>query len=513
MDYCQYHPLSPATHYCSHCDIYSCDKCVNDEHGLGSAAKCFHCGRALQSLGASQTATPFWRRLNESFRYPTNNDALALIFGSAILSSAAVVIPLGFILLLLVSGVVLKYSFCCLQGTAEGKLEAPKINEAYQGGLILLLQLFFLFICVSITISLSYFYLGAVLTMLISTILISALPAMVITFALSDNIFTALNPSANYRLIQAIGLPYLLLLGFVMIMFSSIGIVSELLSYFPPVITAIGEGVVSNYYMIVTFHMMGYVIFQYQDKIGFDARDDEDKYEKRSKLDRERARIDIQLKEGNYNKVTELFIALIQQNTKDRILHADFFNYLCAIKDRVNLQKLANSYFDILSTHQLLEQLYSEFRRCRLICPNYLPDDPKVTHTLAERIFASGDFKTTTQLLNGLRKTHENYIKIIDVYELLTQALEQSPNMQMQAEQCKQMTAQLIADKKNPKQPTTKKRAPIPPRKRAPIPPKKRAPIPPKKTKPLLNNSFGQLNTDFQAPKPIGEDSLSVTNK
>lgn len=508
MDYCQYHPLSPATHYCSHCDIYSCDKCVNDEHGLGSAAKCFHCGRALQSLGASQTAAPFWRRLNESFRYPTNNDALLLIIGSAVLASAAVVIPFGFILILLISGAVLKYGFCCLQDTTEGKLEAPKINEAYQGGLILILQLFFLFICVSTVISLSYFYLGAILTMLISAILISALPAMVITFALSDNIFTALNPSANYRLIQAIGLPYLLLLGFIMIMFSSIGIISELLSHFPPIITAIGEGVVSNYYMIVTFHMMGYVIFQYQDKIGFYARDDEGKYEKRSQYDRERARIGIQLKEGNYDKVTELFIAQIQQHRKDRILHADFFNYLCAIKDQVNLQKLANSYFDILSTYQLLEQLYSEFRRCRVICPNYLPDDPKITHALAERTFAGGDFRTTIQLLNGLRKAHESYIKIIDVYELLTQALEQSPNMQRQAEQCKQMAAQLIADnaeKKNPKQPTTKKRAPIPP--------KKRAPIPPKKTKPLLNNSFGQLNTDFQAPKPIGEDSLSVTNK
>ena len=497
MDYCQYHPLAPATHHCSHCDIYNCDKCVNDKHGLGPAAKCFHCGKTLQSLGASQTAVPFWRRLNEAFRYPTNSDALLLIIGSAVLASAAVVIPFGFVLLLLISGVVLKYGFCCLQNTAEGKLEAPKINDAYQGGLILILQLFFLFTCVSIVISLSYVYLGVVLTMLISTLLITALPAMVITLALSDNIFTALNPSANYRLIQAIGLPYLLLLGFIMIMFSSIGIISEVLSNFPPIITAIGEGVVSNYYMIVVFHMMGYMIFQYQDKIGFSARDDEGKYERRSEYDRERARIDVHLKEGNYNKVTELFIAQIQQHKKDRVLHADFFNYLCAIKDKTNLQKLANNYFDMLSQNQFLEQLYSEFRRCRAICPNYLPDDPKLTHTLAERTFAGGDFKTTTQLLNGLRTTHENYIKIIDVYELLTQALEHSPNMQKQAEQCKKMTAQLIAEKKSPKQRI----------------PKKRAPIPPKKVKPLLSNSFGQLNTDFQASKPIGEDSLDITNK
>jgi len=497
MDYCQYHPLAPATHHCSHCEIYNCDKCVNDKHGLGPTAKCFHCGKTLHSLGASQTAVPFWRRLNEGFRYPTNNDALLLIIGSAVLASAAVVIPLGFVLLLLISGVVLKYGFCCLQDTAEGKLEAPKINEAYQGGVILILQLFFLFTCVSILISLSYFYLGAVLTMLISTVLIGALPAMVITFALSDNIFTALNPSANYRLIQAIGLPYLLLLGFMMIMFSSIGIISELLRNFPPIITAIGEGVISNYYMIVVFHMMGYMIFQYQDKIGFSARDDEGKYEIRNAYDRERARIDIQLKEGNYNKVTELFIALIQQHKKDRMLHADFFNYLCAIKDETNLQKLANNYFDMLSQNQLLEQLYSEFRRCRVICPNYLPDDPKLTHMLAERTLAGGDFRTTIQLLNGLRKAHEDYIKIIEVYQLLTQALEQSPNMKKQAEQCKKLTAQLIADKKGPKQQI----------------PKKRTPIPPKKAKPLLNNSFGQLNTDFQTSKPIGEDSVDPANK
>ena len=497
MDYCKYHPISPATHYCQHCEIYNCDKCVNDKNGLGPAAKCFHCGKTLHSLGASQTAVPFWRRLNESFRYPTSNDALLLIIGSSILSSAAIVIPLGFVLLILISGVVLKYGFCCLQDTAEGNLQAPKINEAYQGGLILILQLFFLFTCVSIAITLSYAYLGSVLTMLISTILISALPAMVITFALNDNILTALNPAANYRLIRAIGLPYSLLLGFMMIMFSSIGIISELLEYFPPVITAIGESVASNYYMVVIFHMMGYMIFQYQDKIGFFARDDEGKYESRSEYDRERARIDIQLKEGNYDKVTELFIVQVQQHKKDRILHADFFNYLCAIKDETNLQKLANTYFDILTQYQLLEQLYSEFRRYRALCPNYLPDNPQITHTLAERTFAGGDFKTTVQLLNSLRKTHENYIKIIDVYELLTHVLEQTPNMQKQAEQCKKMTVQLIADKQKPKQRI----------------PKKRAPIPPKKVKPLLNNQFGQLNTDFQAPKPIGAEPRDIADK
>ena len=496
MDYCQYHPLSPATHLCTHCDIYSCDKCVDDEHGLGPLAKCFQCGKKLDSLGASQTAIPFWRRLNESFRYPTNSDALLLIIGSAFLASLATFIPFGFILILLISGAVLKYGFCCLQDSAQGILDAPRIHEAYQGGLLLILQLFFLCLCVGGAIALSYNYLGAALTMLVSTLLIAALPAMIISLALSDNIFTALNPVVNYQLIRSIGLPYVLLLGFIMIMFSSIGIITELLSYLPPMIQAIGEGAISNYYMIVILHMMGYMIFQYQHKLGFVARDDEEQYESRSDYSRERARIDIQLKEGNYEKVLKLFIALIQKNKKDRALHADFFNYLCAIQDKSSLQKLANSYFDILTQLQLLELLYSEFRRCRAICPNYHPDDPAISFTLAERTFASGDFKTTAQLLNGLHKAHPNYSKLIDVYELLPGEIKQLPNIKKKADICKKRVVELTNNNK-PKQPI----------------PKKRAPIPPAKTKPLLSNNFGQLNTDFQARKPLGKDPLDITDK
>lgn len=503
MNYCQYHPIKPATHLCPRCEIYSCDTCTDDTHGLGQTAKCFHCSKTLDSLGASQTAMPFWRRLNESFRYPVNNEALILMIGSAVMSSATSFIPFGFIIALLISGVVLKYSFCCLQNSAQGIFQAPKISQAYQGSLLLLFQLFFLFSFVIGCMILSYFFLGSLLTILLSIILVGALPAMVINFALTDNVFSALNPASNYQLIRAIGLPYLLLLGFMMVMFSSVNIITELLSSLTPLAGSIGMNITSNYYTIVIFHIMGYMIFQYQNEIGYSARDDDDQKKPRSAYNRERARIDIQIKEGNYEKVLQLFIDLLKQHQKDRTLHTDFFNYLWAIKDADNLQKLANSYFDLLNKSQLLEQLYSEFRRCRTICPNYLPDDPSIIHTLAKRTFSSGDFKTTVNLLNGLHKKYINYKDIIEVYELLAQAFEQLPNMQKQALACKKMADNARSEKLKPKKP-------IPPKMRKlakkPTPTqKKSAPIPAKslKEKPLLTNSFGSLDTDFQAKNAI----------
>ncbi len=58
---CQYHPLEPATYFCSDCESSCCDYCVDDS-SYNPVARCFQCNRTLDSLGPGNIE-PFWRFL------------------------------------------------------------------------------------------------------------------------------------------------------------------------------------------------------------------------------------------------------------------------------------------------------------------------------------------------------------------------------------------------------------------------------------------------------------------
>src|SRR5690606_29870686 len=103
-------------------------------------------GQALDPLGAANNALPFWRRLEESFRYPLKGGAAALVVVVSLLMSTVIYLPLGWLWYLIVLGRFMKYCFSCLEHTARGKLLPPDITEGYGGGLSLLLNLLVMFV-------------------------------------------------------------------------------------------------------------------------------------------------------------------------------------------------------------------------------------------------------------------------------------------------------------------------------------------------------------------------------
>ncbi|WP_370980965.1 hypothetical protein [Agaribacterium sp. ZY112] len=459
MNYCKYHPSVAATHYCSRCELHSCDACVDDKKGLGEGATCFTCSRKVQSLGASHTALPFWRRLKESLHYPASTDAIILIIGCAVLTSLLAYAPLGFIWILMLFGVFMKYCFSCLKSTAEGGSKAPSITEAYSGGLVLLLQLFFLSIVLGAVVSLAYAYLGPGAGMFIAVLIVAASPAMIINFAMHDTIIAALDPVKAIQLIKAIGLSYGLLLGFIMLMFASMEFVGTLAGEYVPVLGSILQASIANYYTIVIFHIMGYMIFQYQEQLGFAARMDGDVVI-RSDYDRVRAKMDVMLKEGDQKFVLDEFIRLIQQQPTDRSLHSEFFNYVCATKDIGSLVKLSNVYFSLLHSQKQDALLYSEYRRCVLLSPKYLPDTAVVRHAIAEKTLESGDFPATIRLINGLHKQYPKYRFLAEAYKLMLQALEFSGAKSQHIQACKKLVVMFSPESQEEEKKPKKRRLP-----------------------------------------------------
>ena len=162
MNYCKYHPLEAATYYCSQCQNYACDDCTNEDPHSNDGF-CFLCKQATQSLGSASSEEPFWRRLDQSFKYPLNTYTLSLIVGVSILNNILTFVPFAILWQLMLTGAIMSYCFACLQQTAIGKFKAPDITAAYEGGLLLLAKLFALFLIMALFVGLIYYMLGPVM--------------------------------------------------------------------------------------------------------------------------------------------------------------------------------------------------------------------------------------------------------------------------------------------------------------------------------------------------------------
>lgn len=448
MDYCKYHPLEGATFVCRQCVIYQCDKCVDDDNPHHDTVKCFICGSVLESLGSANTVEPFWRRLSEAFKYPLNASSISIIVITSFISVLAMLMPFLFIFAILMylfaAGSMLKYSFTCLMQTALGEMKAPDVMDAYQGGIKILFQLVVITLLLALIVGIAAHYMGTALGGLFGLIAIFSYPAILIRFAQTENIIEAMHPFAALALIAAIGLPYGLLIVFVLIMMTSVGVLHEWIGELVPAVSYLLQTIVSSYYMLVVFHLMGYMLFQYQSELGYTARanDDEDK-SKRTDVERMGAKIDVMLKEGDYEQVIKLYYQAFGLFPQEASFYDKYFDLLYVCKKKELMQDYAPHYLDFLCKKKRFDKLIPSYKQILLVAPEYLPDSPTIRMQLAGLLKQQGDIKLAIKLLNGMHKLYPEYAGLVDAYTLLADTLAELPNMHSQVEKCRQLIRQL----------------------------------------------------------------------
>lgn len=448
MNHCKYHPLQGATYYCAECDIPLCDICVDDDPKHRHKIRCWNCAKPLESLGAANVAEPFWRRLQAAFKYPLNSSSMSLVVGMSLVSVVAVLLaflpPLAIVLSLFAAGALLKYSFTCMEQTAMGEMTAPDVMAAYQGGIKLLLQLFVLCLAFGLILTAIAHYMGLGIASFFGFILLISAPAILIRFAQTESIFAALNPLGALALITAIGMPYGLLIGFVVIMMSSVAVLHELIGNFIPSLSLLLQSIVSNYYTLVVFHLMGYMLFQYQHKLGYSARaEEEEPASPRTDMDRLLARIEVLLKEGNYEQMIDLYFQAFRQYPNEPQFFDKYFEFLYACKKAALMEDFALPYLEFVLRKKRYDKLAPVYRQMALLVPNLVPANPSLRLELARLFRQQGDVKTAIKMLNGLHKSDPQFADLIAAYRLMAMCLEESPGLQVQAQKCLQLVAQL----------------------------------------------------------------------
>ncbi|MCF8095857.1 MAG: tetratricopeptide repeat protein [Desulfobacteraceae bacterium] len=276
--YCQYHPAKLAHWLCPYCQKAFCPSCISPRTGGYSGKEtwyfCPSCNRQAQWIGAANTMVPFWERIHKFFQYPLSLQPLSLMVVLALLSvmfSGKGLMPalFGFV----VWAVMLKYAFAALRTTAKGDLRPPPINAKTVGSDIELvfkqIALFVIGLFASVYAGVLLGPLGSLLVLLAGILL---LPAMIIVLISTEKLLHAINPLVFVSLAARIGWGYLVMFLFLAILyFAPFYLGGYIVSLMPEFSHRFLFNLAQNYYTLVSYHLMGYVVLQYHQNIGYEV--------------------------------------------------------------------------------------------------------------------------------------------------------------------------------------------------------------------------------------------------
>jgi tetratricopeptide (TPR) repeat protein len=368
-------------------------------------------------MNSGITITPFWNRIPKFFLYGLYPYPLSL----AVIIMLAAFFFGGPLFNFVLYVAAIKYAAVVLQHTADGELTPPKptlevINENYQ----LPFKLFFVLAVFDYGIghlaaSLNeFFYL---LTMFASSLLP---PAIIIAIMITEEVGYALNPLNWFSIAYRIGWPYLIMVVF-LFMFSSVQgeFTYILFSFLPDKLIWPLWMAISTYFMMVGFHLMGYVVLQYHEQLGMESP--ELKHEDGENVPSSNSHITSPLlekfiAEGNVAAAVAEMASLMEEHPEDMELRRRIYVYLKSNGQRDNLSRYAPDYFELLCTKKRFADAAAVYQESVEQDQSFSPKSPSHYVPVMQELRRRRAAKHAIQLARGFHKRFTNEPLTVSIY-------------------------------------------------------------------------------------------------
>ncbi len=424
---CKYHPSLPARWYCRSCAISVCTQCVKQTGPKTSQPVCTACQGELQSLGIGNTITPFWERIPRFFAYPLKPAALGYL-GILSLASLSVFLPFGIFLYLAVMFAILKYGYIVLNHTAEGNLSPPQLlatTTAAENNLPLRQLVVFVYM---VLVLLAASLLGSAAVLAALLFMLFTLPASVIALANTGSITQAVSPQKLVGIIRAIGWPYAILYVFLLFLSGGSEIATQLVQPLLPLWLFVVVGVfLSGYFTIIMFHMMGYVVYQYHESLGYDQVKEFDEAEVPAAGDTPPAdpflnEVNILVAEGRLSEARERFKNRLRSGgTLEEREH--YHKLLKVSHDSQELARHGKEYLAVLVELKQHERGLDVLADCLQADSSFRPDSGNLAFGFAQLAHGRGRHDLALKLLNGFSKIYPGHKQIPQAYLMAARIL------------------------------------------------------------------------------------------
>jgi tetratricopeptide (TPR) repeat protein len=393
---------------------------------------------------ASSDVQPFWQRLGAISRYPLQSGAfltVLLFTGLRFFEWMLPGIPGRVVGLFLWMG-VLKYAVEALVQTAHGQLEAPdftrSVSESQAWNQIKLQILLWLMLFVGVL--LFGVLLGPIGALAWGAFVVLAMPGATITLALTDNLWASLNPSGWIELMSAFGWPYFavaLLCGVYQL--SGANAQAFALPFLPGVVGYLFAWFITHYVLIATFHLMGYLVLQYADRVGHEVKRDAAPAKLRNlRADPDQGLVDeaqALVQDGRPDEAAAMLREHIASRGATPLLHDHYRTLLKAQQDQAQLLSHAQVYVPVLLAQDNLKRALEVLQEVFALDPAFSADIADDTHRLANRATQLGQHQLALKLIAGFHKRWPKHKDIARNYLLAAKILTDKLNREDQAAQ------------------------------------------------------------------------------
>jgi tetratricopeptide (TPR) repeat protein len=375
---CHYHPTRPAQWVCPNCEVNYCADCIDtrlvSQYGKKNVFHfCPACNINADRIAFEDTVIPFWNRLPQFFAYPFHLRPLGLII---LLNIASLIFSklwlFGFWGSLFVTVFLFKYAFASLRNTANGSSSPPKIdsNLVLEDFSIVIKQALILVVLAFAFVKITQMG-GMIIGGVFLCFAILFIPAMVIVLVGTESLLQSINPVLFVGMAYRIGWSYLLMYFFLILLGGAPSVIGRYLaSYLPPTLYEFLTSVVESYYMIISYHLMGYVIYQYHEEIGYDVdfADEElpskEEPTEKDEADRLLSQVDRLIKEGKLDDAILLIKSETQGVISDLDLAERYYNLLKVREEYPDMLKHGKVYLDLLAKGNHREKLNEVYSEC-----------------------------------------------------------------------------------------------------------------------------------------------------
>ncbi len=395
---------------------------------------------------ASPTSVvPFWHRLGDISRYPLQSGAMlnvALFTGLRLFD----LLPLGFIPSTIISMFlwmgILKYAVEVLVQTADGRLNAPEFNPSVsesQAWNQIKLQILLWIILIGGAFIVGMF-LGTAAALIWAGFVLIAIPGATITLAMTNNLWASLNPSGWIELMRAFGWPYFAVAGLCALYqlggANAAGFASKI-PFLPSFVTFLLAWFLTHYVLIATFHLMGYLVYQYADRIGHEVRREVGPTKLRNlRADPDQSLIDeveALVTDGRGDEAATLLRDHIASRGGTVLLHDLYRKLQKARQDNAALLQHAQVYLPSLLAQDNEKRAVEVLQESYALDANFSADIADDTHRLAARASQLGQHQIALKLIAGFHKRWPKHRDIARNYLFAAKLLTDKLNREDQA--------------------------------------------------------------------------------
>ncbi|OAX57191.1 DUF4013 domain-containing protein [Xanthomonas graminis] len=360
--------------------------------------------RAGASRARRSTPAPFWTRTRAIALYPLRGGALFALIALTLCRLLEMLPGIGLILGMVTALAIYKYAFEILRHTADGYMEAPERGFDIGDGVVV--RLLALMIVLGALVVAAALLAGPIAGMLTLLAVVLLQPGLLISLAIDGSLRRALNPAVSIGLALRIGWPYLAAFGLLfVIQASALTAANWLQQYLPPLASDLAVGVVTIWGLFAAFHLLGYLVYQYHEVLGYEPAANHDAAYRRHDPDqRVLDEAEQFVRDGHAVEALQLLRGEVRSRAVSLAVHELYQRLLRSGGRADDLREHSRQYINRLLQEKQERRALALLREALDADPDFAPLLPEQASLLAERAQLAGQFKLALDGLLAARR-------------------------------------------------------------------------------------------------------------